>query len=73
MKSRNLGFTTNIEIVFIFDISVLAIVTSRKQDKGPPQRYQHEEDPIPILVPSFLYAGNIEVDGSLRRSFSTGW
>ena len=64
MKSRNLGFTTNIEIVFIFDISVLAIVTSRKQDKGPPQKYQHEEDLelVIALVPDLLHVGIFEVD-----------
>ena len=41
----------------------------KKQAKNPPQKYQHEEDPVLGL----LHIGIFMVDGSLRKSFDTGW
>jgi len=48
-------------------------VTSRKEDIGPPQKYQNESDPILVLeiIPGHFGFGTFEVDGKIQVPFGT--
>ena len=43
-----------------------ARLTSRKHTKSPPQKYQNEDEPVPmlVLVPVHLGTGTFGVDGT---------
>ena len=70
-------------IIFYFSIKCQEIywvilqqhITSRKHAKGPPQKYQNEDEPVPmlVLVPVHLGTGTFGVDGTYGWALGTGW
>ena len=54
------------ECIFLGPECCIQVHTSRKHAKGPPQKYQNEDEPVPmlVLVPVHLGTGTFGVDGT---------
>ena len=63
-------------IVIVLNLSICLLYNiSRKHAKGPAQKYQNEDEPVPMLVLVLVHLGTgiFWVDGTYGWLLGTGW